>query len=100
MTALRLSTVTWVGSGQVRMDVGFSLCAAPTSYRSPSISYVIRNLGPQVLGPDSARLVRGDKAEGRGVEAEVTQSEVKLIVIEWRVQDISGIDIRTAGTYM
>src|SRR6266481_5830597 len=59
----------WVGS--VRMDFGFSLCAAPTSYRSPSISYVIWNSGPQVLGSGSAgiearRQGKGVRDRGRG----------------------------------
>ena len=71
MTALCLSTVTRVGLGQVRMDGGFSLCAAPTSYCSLSILYVIRNSGPRVLRSDSARLStrrrgRGMKGRGRG----------------------------------
>ena len=51
MAALRHLTITQI-SGRVGLqvlDIGFSLCAAPTSYRNLGISCVSQILDPRVL---------------------------------------------------
>ena len=48
-----------LGHNSGSLDIGFSSCAAPTSYCNPAILYVSWISDPQVLGLGSAGMVMG-----------------------------------------